>query len=646
MIQILLLVSIVSGFVFAMVMYERLRRADPGDEGMVVLAGHIRSGALTFLRREYTIMAVVGLLIIPFLYYLRGIDVMTTFIIGALTSGFAGFLGLFIATKANVCTASAAKTSLNKAFTLAFSSASVTGITVVSLGLLALTFTSTAFSDVRIWFGLSFGASLVAFFARVGGGIFTKSADMAADYVGKVEESIPEDDPRNPAVIADNVGDNVGDVAGMSADLFESYLGCLVAAAAIGSFFIGDAGVQFPLVIAAVGLFASIMGSLTVRAKEAKDVGNALHLGLGVSNVIVIAASYFVSSFILGNLTGFWTITIGAIAGTGIGLATEYFTATRFMPVKTLAKACQSGAASVIVEGLATAMMSSVLPLLIITSAIALAFQIGGLYGVALGAVGMLSTLGISLGIDAFGPTVDNAGGIAQMSHMDPEVRERTDVLDAVGNTTAAIGKGFAIGSAALTALAFFFTYATRAQLNGVDLATPRVIIGLLLGGLVPFVFCSLTIQAVGRSAFEMVDVIRGQFRGNPKILEGTEPPNYTQCIDIAARSALKSMVLPGVLALFSPLAVKAFIGTDALAGFLAGALSSGLLLAIVQANAGGAWDNAKKSIEAGQYGGVGSPAHKAAVVGDTVGDPLKDTSGPSINILIKLMSIVALLSI
>ena len=632
------------GLLYAGFTYWSVKKIPTERENQRLLAEKIRQGAQTFLVREYKVMFLVASLIFIGLYFLKAPHVAYTFALGAVTSGLAGVVGLNVATITNLRTASAAEKSLRNAFEVSFTGSTVTGVTVITLALLALGITSYLFRDLETWFGLSFGASLVAFFARVGGGIFTKSADMTADYVGKVERSLPEDDARNPAVIADNVGDNVGDVAGMSADLFESYVGSLIAACTIGAMTFGAIGVAFPLILSSCGLLASLVGIFGVRKVHSEAISHLLHGGIAFSNAIVIVVSYFLSLYFFDSLFAFYAITIGAFAGIGIGLATEYYTAVDYQPVKKLAESCKSGPATVIVEGIATGMGSTAIPILLLVAAIGSTNWIGGLYGISLAAVGMLSTLAISLSVDAYGPTVDNAGGIVQMSHMAPEIRRRTDRLDAVGNTTAAIGKGFAIASAAMTALIFFFTYTLHVKVSSIDLINPMVIIGLFIGSLVPFLFCSLAIRAVGQAMYAMVSEIRQQFTDEPGILDGTTPPNYNRCIDIATQSSLKSMLPGGILGIGTPIAVKFLLGPEALGGVLAGALASGLLLAIFQANAGGAWDNAKKTIEEGACGGSGSPAHQASVIGDTVGDPLKDTSGPALNILIKLMAIVSLI--
>lgn len=639
----------VVALLFAFYKIAFVSKQDAGTERMKEIAAAINDGAKAFLFAEYKILAIF--VVVLFIAIGLGLGSWITalcFLFGALFSILAGYIGMNVATKANVRTANAARTSgMNKALSIAFSGGSVMGMCVVGLGLLGASVLFLIFEDTNVLFGFSLGASSIALFARVGGGIYTKAADVGADLVGKVEAGIPEDDPRNPAVIADNVGDNVGDVAGMGADLFESYVGAIISAMTLGAVVVaqfGDLSVIFPLVIAACGILASVIATFFVRGKEGSNPHKALKMGSYVSALLVVIAAIILSKVMLGSYGPAIAIVAGLVVGLVIGIVTEVYTSGDYKFVKKIAQQSETGSATTIISGTAVGMMSTWVPVILICVGIFLAYQFAGLYGIALAAVGMLSTTGITVAVDAYGPIADNAGGIAEMSGLDHSVREITDKLDAVGNTTAAMGKGFAIGSAALTALALFvsFTQATGLTADQVALTSPTVVIGLLIGGMLPFVFSAMTMDSVSKAAYSMIEEVRRQFREIPGIMEGKAKPDYKTCVAISTTAALKEMLVPGIMAVVAPLAVGLILGSTALAGLLAGSLVSGVMMAMFMSNAGGAWDNAKKYIEEGHHGGKGSDAHKAAVVGDTVGDPFKDTSGPSINILIKLMTVVS----
>jgi len=644
---------------------RRVMGQDEGNETMAGIARAIQQGSMAFLKREYTYLAIFVIVVTIVVGALVGPKTAISYVLGAVISGATGYLGMTVATRANVRTAAAAIKGLNPALQVAFSSGAVMGLSVVGLGLLGvgllyMTYTSlyatASAPEIMKWVaGFSFGASSIALFARVGGGIYTKAADVGADLVGKVEQGIPEDDPRNPATIADNVGDNVGDVAGMGADLFESYVGSIIAAMAIAAVAFNvesfnSAYMILPLTIAGAGILCSIIGIFLVRSKEDASFGSLLwsiRRGIFAAAILVAIATYGIVN-ILNFPAGvgmdlFFAVATGLVGGVIIGLVTEYYTSYEYGPTKSVAESSETGPATVIISGFAIAMQSTVVPVLVVSAAIWIAYSLAGFYGVAISAVGMLSTLGVTLATDAYGPVADNAGGIAEQSQLDPEVRERTDALDSLGNTTAATGKGFAIGSAALTSLALMAAYAQAVELTSINLLDHTTVVGLFIGAMLPFLFSAFTMSAVGRAAYAMVTEVRRQFREIPGIMDGTAEPEYARCVDISTQGALKEMVVPGILAVAAPLLVGVILGKEALGGLLIGSIAAGFMLAVTMANAGGAWDNAKKYIESGNLDGKGSDAHEATVVGDTVGDPFKDTSGPSLNILLKLMSIVAL---
>lgn len=645
--QMLFLVPVVGllGLLFAVILRQQVVKEDPGTDKMREIADAIAEGANAFLASEYRILVVfVAVLFFVIGFGTRNWITAGCFLVGSGFSTMAGYLGMNAAIRANSRTANAARTSgMHRALALAFSGGSVMGMAVVGLGLLGVGVLYIITRDVSVLSGFSLGASSIALFARVGGGIYTKAADVGADLVGKVEAGIPEDDPRNPAVIADNVGDNVGDVAGMGADLFESYVGSLISALTLGLVFYQEAGIVFPLVLSACGIIAAIIGSLLVKSIGNSDPHKALKTGEYSATALVVVCSLILSRIFFGNFMAAFTIITGLLVGVLIGAVTEIYTSGDYRFVKKIAKQSETGSATTIISGLAVGMQSTAVPILLVCVGVLISNKLMGLYGIALAAVGMLSTTGITVAIDAYGPIADNAGGIAEMAGLDKNVRDITDKLDSVGNTTAAIGKGFAIGSAALTALALFVSYAEAVKLTTIDILNAHVIVGLFIGGMLTFLFSAMTMESVSKAAHQMIEEVRRQFREKPGILKGTDRPDYASCVSISTKAALREMFLPGLMAVLAPLATGLILGPSALGGLLTGALVTGVLMAIFMSNSGGAWDNAKKYIEEGNHGGKGSNSHKAAVVGDTVGDPFKDTSGPSINILIKLMTIVSL---
>ena len=655
--KVLVLAAGVLALGFVGYLMRTILRESEGTEKMQEISLAIRQGATAFLRREFMTLGIFTVVIfIALAFFIEPKPLVAiAYVIGTLTSALAGFLGMSIATRANARTANAAISSWAKGLKIAFSSGAVMGFCVVGLGLLGLSIISFFWEDPHVWLGFAFGASSVALFLRAGGGIFTKSADVGADLVGKVEKGIPEDDPRNPAVIADNVGDNVGDIAGMGSDLYESYVSAIAASMVLGVLVLDIKGMMLPLLLGALGIVVSIIGALCVRPRDIeggfeRQVAKAhatMNTGVYVSNILMIIASFFIIRGYVGDLRLFWALVSGLICGFLIGQLTEYYTSAERGPAKKIAKAAQTGAAVTVIEGLATGMISTVGPVLLVAITTVLAYIFGGLLGIGIAAMGMLINLGMLLSMDCYGPIADNAAGIAEMAGLGGEVRERCEALDAVGNTTAATGKGFAIGSAALASLAWLATYfgvASNIDLAKLGLDNVAVISGLLIGGVLTFIFSSLAMKGVGDGAFEIVNEVRRQFREIKGLMEGTAKPDYVSCVDIATKRALSSMLVPGILVLVIPLVIGFTLGPEAVAGLLVGALLTGFMLAVMMANSGGAWDNAKKYIEAGNLGGKGSEAHKAAVIGDTVGDPFKDTAGPSLNILIKLVGKVAVI--
>lgn len=645
MLEIIVIISLFS-IIVALALAFNILKKPAGSAKMQEISEIIHKGALTFLRKEYEVLAVfMAVVAFVMLFFLdNSAKIAFSFIIGGISSALAGNIGMRISTKSNARATEATKKHIGEGLKIAFHSGAVMGLGVVGIGLLGVTILYIIFKDPNIIYGYGFGASSIALFARVGGGIYTKAADVGSDLVGKVEKGIPEDDPRNPAVIADNVGDNVGDVAGMGADLFESYVNSIIAAMAIGLIAFGTIqSVVLPLALSALGIIASMIGIFFVRAKDDKHLFNAMNNGLYASTILAAVFSYFYINYQGIKIGIFYATLAGLVVGVVIGRFTQYYTSNKYNPTKSIAAAARTGAGTNVIQGLAVGMMSTLIPVFSVSMTVLIAYNFAGLYGIAIAGVGMLMTLGFTLAIETYGAVADNAAGISEMAKVGKEVREKTELLDAVGNTTAAIGKGFAIGSAALTALALFASFTQVTNIKVMSISDPNVIIGLFIGGMLPFLFSSFAMQAVGKAASGIVEEVRRQWKSIKGIMQGKAKPDYNQCIAISTRSALKQMMMPAIVTILTPLVVGYTFGIEALGGLLVGSIVTGFSLAIFMANSGGAWDNAKKYIEAGNFGGKGSDTHKAAVVGDTVGDPFKDTAGPSLNILIKLMSIVAI---